>query len=346
MWYHLRPHGVACLPCRPMNNLGFPIRRICSLLFLCLFSICVRSQSGDEVHIAPPAAVTRSQTVGGPQSANRPIRVGVDVVLVPVTVTDSMNRPVLGLEKQDFTLLEDDQPQEIRYLWSEDAPISVGILLDLSRSMGNKIDDARAAVGEFFKTANPEDDYFVVTFADRPQVLADATQAVGSIQAKLASATPTGHTALLDAIYLGIDKMHSARYSRRALLIISDGGDNHSRYSKQDIRRVVQEADVQIYAIGIFDSVFKTPEEWAGKRLLTEITEATGGRTLTLNNPRRLPNLAATVSLELRNQYVLGFRPARSAGDHRWRRIKVKTTASRGEAPLQVHSKRGYLGPE
>lgn len=268
------------------------------------------------------------------------------MVLVPVTVTDSMNRPVMGLEKQDFTLLEDDQPQEIRYLWTEDAPISVGILLDLSRSMTNKIDDARTAVGEFFKNANPEDDYFVITFADRPRVLADATQSSESIQAKLASVTPAGHTALLDAIYLGISKLRSARYSRRALVIISDGGDNHSRYGKQDIRRIVQEADVQIYAIGIFDSFFKTPEEWAGKRLLTEITEATGGRTLTLSNPRGLPELAATVSLELRNQYVLGFHPSRTAHDRKWRRLKVKTTASRGDPPLQVHSKKGYLGPE
>jgi Ca-activated chloride channel homolog len=316
------------------------------LLLVCS-SIFAHSQAADEVHLAPqsssvqPSSVHDAMTVGG-----RPLRGGVDMVLVPVTVTDSLNRPVMGLEKQDFTLLEDNQPQEIRYLWTEDAPISVGILLDLSSSMGNKIDEARTAVGEFFKNANPEDDYFVITFADRPHVLADASESAAEIQAKLASATPSGHTALLDAIYLGISKLRSARYSRRALLIISDGGDNHSRYSKQDIRRTVQEADVQIYAIGIFDSIFKTPEEWAGKRLLTEITEATGGRTLALDHPRRLPEMAGTVSLELRNQYVLGFHPSRTARDRKWRRLKVKTTASRGEAPLQVRSKKGYLGPE
>jgi len=328
-----------------MVNRGFCSLRVLGLLlFLSLFSTCARPQSADDVHISPSAAGER--TIAGLESGGRPLRVGVDVVLVPVTVTDSMNRPVLGLEKQDFSLFEDDQPQDIRYLWTEDAPISVGILLDLSRSMSNKIDDARAALGEFFKDANPEDDYFVITFADRPEVLADTTQSAGSIQAKLASAAPAGHTALLDAIYLGITKLRSARYSRRALVIISDGGDNHSRYRKPDIRRLVQEADVQIYAMGIFDSVFKTPEEWAGKRLLTEITEATGGRTLTLDKPRQLPQLAAAVSLELRNQYVLGFRPAHAASDHRWRRIKVRTTAARGDAPLQVRSKKGYLGPE
>jgi Ca-activated chloride channel family protein len=320
---------------------------LCSLIIVCL-SVSARSQSADEIHIVPSAATERSLTrsIASLEGAGRPLRVGVDVVLVPVTVTDSMSRPVTGLEKQDFTLLEDEQPQEIRYFWTEDAPISVGILLDLSRSMSNKIDDARAAMGEFFKTANPEDDYFVITFADRPELLADSTQSASSIQAKLASATPAGHTALLDAIYLGIAKMRSARYKRRALLIISDGGDNHSRYRKQDIRRLVREADVEIYAIGIFDSIFKTPEEWAGKRLLTEITGATGGRTLTLDNPRRLPEMAATVSLELRNQYVLGFHPRRTVRDRKWRRLKVKTTASRGDPPLHVYSKRGYLGPE
>ena len=305
-----------------------------------------RPQSADEVHIVPAVKASRTETAIVERAPGKPLRVGVDVVLVPVTVTDNMNRPVTGLEKADFTLLEDEQPQEIRYFWTEDAPISVGILLDLSRSMTNKMDDARAAVSDFFNTANPEDDYFVITFADRPEVLAEATQSLGSIQAKLAAATPRGHTALLDAIYLGISKMRSARYKRRALLIISDGGDNHSRYSKHDIRRLVQETDVEIYAIGIFDSVFKTPEEWAGKRLLTEITEATGGRLLTLDNARRLPQLAATVSLELRNQYVLGFRPGGGSRDGRWRRIRVKTTASRGEVPLHVYSKKGYLGPE
>jgi Ca-activated chloride channel family protein len=212
--------------------------------------------------------------------------------------------------------------------------------------MSNKIEDARAAVGEFLNTANPDDDYFVITFADRPDLLADTTQSAGSIQAKLASATPSGHTALLDAIYLGIWKLRNARYSRRALLIISDGGDNHSRYRKQDIRRMVQEADVQIYAIGIFDSKFKTPEEWAGKRLLTEITEATGGRTLTLDSPRRLREMAAIVSEELRSQYILGFHSNRPARDGRWRKIKVQTTATRGDNPLQIYSKKGYLAPE
>lgn len=273
------------------------------------------------------------------------IRADVNVVLVPVTVTDSMNRPVLGLEKEHFQVYEGEEAQQIRYFSTEDAPISIGVLLDLSKSMSNKIDEAREALGEFFQTANPEDDYFVITFSDRPEVLADTTQSVGTIRAKLADAAPAGHTALLDAIYLGLNKAKHSRYKRRALLIISDGGDNCSRYRSREIKSLVQESDVEIYAIGIFDSIFKTPEEWAGKRLLTEITEATGGHTVTLGNPRQLPEIAAAISLELRSQYVLGYQPSNSARDGSWRKIKVKLSPSATPNPGQVYAKRGYLAP-
>jgi Ca-activated chloride channel family protein len=211
--------------------------------------------------------------------------------------------------------------------------------------MSNKIDLAREALGEFFKTANSEDDYFVITFADRPQTLADATQSIGSIRAKLAGVAPGGHTALLDAIYLGLSKAKHSRYQRRALLIISDGGDNCSRYRSREIKSLVQESDVEIYAIGIFDSIFKTPEEWAGKRLLTDITEATGGHTVALGNARQLPEVAAAISLELRSQYILGYKPSNSVRDGAWRQIKVKLNPSAAPAPGQVYAKRGYLAP-
>ena len=205
-------------------------------LNLCLALAPAQAQSDDPVHIVPraraatPAPSEVSLPEQGLMPHTRPIRADVNVVLVPVTVTDAMNRPVLGLDKQAFQLYEGEQAQHIRYFSSEDGPISIGILLDLSKSMSNKIDTAREALGEFFKTAHPDDDYFVVTFADRPQVLADATQSIGTIQAKLGQATPAGHTALLDAIYLGLSKARHSRYQRRALLIISDGGDNCSRY--------------------------------------------------------------------------------------------------------------------
>jgi Ca-activated chloride channel family protein len=275
----------------------------------------------------------------------KPLSVDVNLVLVPVTVTDSANRLVTGLERDQFVLYEGDQHQHIRYFSSEETPISLGVILDLSKSMQDKIDDARRAVAEFFEAAHPQDDYFVITFSDRPEVLADVTQSIGTIRAKLASAIPSGHTALLDAIYLGVSKMRSTRYQRRALLIISDGGDNRSRYRARELKRIVQEADVGIYAIGIFGKVFTTPEEWAGKRLLTEITAVTGGRTITLNDARELPAIAAALSRELRSQYVLGYRPSNPARDGQWRQIQVRLAPFSSSEPLHVYSKKGYFAP-
>jgi Ca-activated chloride channel homolog len=273
----------------------------------------------------------------------KPLRVDVDLVLVPVTVTDTMNRPVMGLQEEHFQVYEGNEPQQIRYFSAEDPPISVGLLLDLSKSMANKFVTERAAVEEFFKNANPQDDYFVVTFADRPRLLTTSIQSIEDIQQKLASDSPDGHTALLDAIYLAIARMQSARYERRALLVISDGGDNHSRYGLKDIRSLVEEANVQVYAIGIFDSMlFRSFEELMGRRWLEGITDVTGGRTVATALDK-VPEIAAEVSREMRNQYVLGYRPGNTARDGKWRKIKVLLNPSSGTPRVQIHYKKGYL---
>ncbi len=332
-----------------MLSLGPGFRGLTVLFSLMVCVAVAAAQEQSPVHLAPREKA--APEFSGPNAEpalvphTRAIRADVDVVLVPVTVTDTFNRPMLGLDKEHFQLFEGDEPQHIRYFSTEDAPISVGILLDLSRSMSNKIDMAKEALSEFFRTANPEDDYFVVTFADRPQLIADATQSIGTIQAKLADAKPAGHTAMLDAIYLALSKVKHARYHRRALLIISDGGDNCSRYRSREIKSLVEESDVEIYAIGIFDRIFKTPEEWAGKKLLTEITEATGGHTVTIGNARQLPEAAAAVSMELRNQYVLGYQPRNAARDGKWRKIRVRLNPAVAKKPAQVYAKRGYMAP-
>ncbi len=313
------------------------------------------AQETDQVHITPrakPADEQRQPEQIQPADAPleesslhiRPFRVDVDLVLVPVSVIDPKNRPVLGLKKNDFRLFENEQPQDIQYFSAEDVPISVGVIMDLSKSMADKIEVAREALGQFFGTANPDDDYFVVTFADRPHLLADSTRSLSTIQARLADAQPQGHTALVDAVYLGLHHSRFARHKRRALLIISDGGDNHSRYRSNELEKLVQEADVEIYAIGIFGTVFRTPEEWAGKRLLTRITEATGGHTITITNPRELPQAAEAISAEMRSQYVLGYRPDKGVQNTKWRRIKIRLNTPAAQA-LQVYWKRGYLLP-
>jgi Ca-activated chloride channel homolog len=272
------------------------------------------------------------------------LRVGVDLVLVPVTVIDEMNRPVMGLDKQHFTVYEDNDPQQISLFTEEDAPISVGLLLDVSRSMSNKFVTERAAVEAFFNNANPKDDYFVITFADHPKLLTSASQSIEEIQQALAANIPEGQTALLDAVYLAMSKMRSAKHDRRVLLIISDGGDNHSRYGMKEIKSLVAEANVQVYSIGIFDSgVFRSFEEFMGKRWLGEITDVTGGRTVAAGKLGQIPELAATLSREMRNQYVIGYRPSSAPSDGKWRKIRVLVTPPESNAKVHAYYKKGYM---
>lgn len=318
------------------------------LVFLSAVVLLAHSQSTDDVHILP-----REQPRQTPASlanhASPRLRIDVDLVLVPATVTDRMNRPIMDLRRQNFGLYENEAPQQIRFFSEEDEPISVGLILDVSNSMSNKIDTERAAVREFFKNANSEDDYFVISLADRPHLIADTTESLDDIQNKLALVDPKGHTALLDGIYLGMDKMRSARYQRRALLIISDGGDNHSHFTAKETRSLVRESDVLVYAIGIFDDLpipgFKTLEEKLGRHLLTDITNASGGRTIAADKREKVPAIAATISRELRQQYLLGYKSTNVLHDGKWRKIKLQITAQTADPPLRAYYKRGYLAP-
>src|SRR4029077_2282867 len=205
-----------------------------------------------------------------------------------------------------------------------------------------KIERAREAVVEFFKKANPEDEFFMIAFADRPEEVNDFTRSVEDIEGRLLYTVPKGRTAMLDAIYLGLNKMRQARYGRKALLIISDGGDNHSRYTESEVKNLVKESDVQIYAIGIYDQYFPTDEERLGPQLLSDITELTGGRAFSIDNPNDLAEVATKIGVELRNQYVLGYRPTNLAYDGKWHKIHVKLTPPKGLPPLRVYAKTGY----
>lgn len=273
----------------------------------------------------------------------KPLHVSVDVVLVPVTVSDRNNRPVTTLNRQDFALFEEDKRQEIRYFSSEEAPSSIAILFDVSKSMSDKLDSERAALVEFFKNANPADEYFAITFSDRPRLLATSPESIDELQHKLLATEPGGPTAMLDAVYLAESKLRSAHYERKAIVIFSDGGDNASRYTLREVKSLVQESDVQIYAIGLFDTFFVgTLEEKLGKKWLSEITDASGGRTITVDNKAKLPEAAAQISREIRNQYVLGYRPDMDKVS-RWRKIKVSVTDPVTNQRLRAYYRKGYL---
>jgi len=316
----------------------------------CVAGISARAQvSMEDVHVTPRVEPANPNPLGPVDPSfrthTRPMKVDVNLVLIPVTITDPMNRLVTGLDKENFQVFENKDQQELKSFSSEDAPVSIGVVFDMSGSMSSKIERAREAVIEFFKTANPQDEFFMITFADKPEEVSDFTSSVEDIQGKLVYTVPKGRTALLDAIYLGIDKMRQAKYPKKAMLIISDGGDNHSRYTEGEIKSTVREADVMIYAIGIYDHNMPTPEEVAGPGLLSDITEITGGRAFTIDNPNDLGDVATKIGIELRNQYVLGYRPKYPGHDGKWRKIKVKLIPPKGLPPLRVYAKTGYYAP-
>jgi Ca-activated chloride channel homolog len=290
----------------------------------------------------------KHDTPGQPIPRGRSIHVDVDLALVNVTVTDPYSRIVTGLEADNFRVFEDNIEQEVVNFSSEDVPISIGVILDLSGSMANKLGKAKEAALQFFKTANPEDEFFLVGFNERAQVLSPFTSNVEDLEGRMLTASAKGKTALLDAIYLGLTKMRDAQNGKRALLIISDGGDNNSRYNEKDIKQLVREADTQLYSIGIFEPIAyrsRTPEELNGPSLLNEMTELTGGRAFTIENLNDLPDIAAKIGMELRNQYILGYRPSNKAHDARWRKIKLKLRTPKGLPPLTAYSKTGYYAP-
>jgi len=301
----------------------------------------------DAVKLTKVDDVTRD-TFGKAFKPGDTLHLSVEMALLNVTVTDPYNRLVTGLEPDNFRVFEDNVEQEVLTFSSEDVPISIGVIFDYSGSMSNKVGKAREAALQFFKTANPQDEFFLVSFNERAELTSSFTNSVEDLQSRMMLTVPKGRTALLDAIYLGLSEMRGAHNAKRALLILSDGGDNHSRYNESDIKRLVKEADTQLYAIGIFDplgSRNRTPEELNGPSLLTEITEMTGGRVFAVEKLEDLPDIATKIGMELRNQYVLGYRPSNKVHDARWRKVKIKLRAPRGLPPLSVYSKTGYYAP-
>src|SRR5215471_13858858 len=276
------------------------------------------------------------------------IRVDTTLVLIPVTVTDPLNRFVTGLEKEHFKLFEDKVEQNILQFSSEDAPLSIGLVFDTSGSMGSKLQKSRQAAVQFFKTANPEDEFFLIEFNDRPELVVPFTTDTEDIQNRLTFTQSKGKTALLDGVYMAMNTMKKARNPRKAVLIISDGGDNNSRYTESEIKNAVREADVQIYGIGIFESIGargRTPEEMAGPGLLSEVAELTGGRSYNVENVNELADIAAKIGIELRNQYMLYYTPKNPVRDGKYRHVQVKLVQPRGLPPLKPFYRLGYYAP-
>ena len=272
------------------------------------------------------------------------LRLDSNLVLVPVTVTDNRGRLVAGLSQTDFMLTEDKHPQELVSFSRENAPISLGVIFDLSGSMAWKMVKARTAVEEFLKNVEPEDEEFLVTFAEVPELVSGFSSDPGVIQTALLSAIPNGRTALFDAVVLAIHQMRDARNQRKILLLISDGGDNHSRFSERELRHLVEEEDVQIHAIGIHDRA-ASREEYRGPGILEELAGMTGGQHHMVDNIAELPVLAARMSLSLHDRYLLGYRPTPAGPSGMFRKIEVKVKQPKGATRVYVYARRGYRMP-
>jgi Ca-activated chloride channel homolog len=346
---------------RPRKS-GLRYAALCAaILFLAAAQRVALSQDDplNKVHVPPPGTSATPAT-GAPAGAEAApltgndalkvspgarIRMDVDLVLVPVTITDPMNRLVTGLEQDDFFVYENNSLQKIRTFATEDAPVSIGIIFDLSGSMTSKLIRARDSILQFMKTANPQDEFFVIGFNDRPELIEDFTNSIEDIEARLQTVRSGHRTALLDAIYFGMDKMKLAKHERKALLVVSDGGDNRSRYTEGEVKAQVRESDVEIYSIGIFDPYAPTTEERMGPVLLNDLSEETGGRMFRVDDLADMGDIAVKISTELRNQYVLGYHPKTMQRDGKWRKVKVKLVPPQGLPPLTVHARTGYYAP-
>jgi Ca-activated chloride channel homolog len=276
-------------------------------------------------------------------------RADTTLVLVPVSVTDPGNRYVLGLGREHFHLLEDGVEQTITSFSNEDAPLSVGFLVDASGSMGAKLGISRRAVGQFLKSMNPSDEAFLVEFSDRADVTLPFTHDMDRIERRVETLTTGGLTAMLDGIHIAFDEMKNAANPRKALLIISDGGDNHSLYTSSQIEQLVREAGVQIYAVGVFEPFaalgLLSQAERDGPKLLSELAEQTGGRALAAVNDSEVPAIAARIGVELRNQYLLAYSPANRAKDGKYRRLEIKLEQPEALPSLKARWRLGYYAP-
>jgi Ca-activated chloride channel homolog len=274
-----------------------------------------------------------------PQKIHDPnFKVDVDLVLVNATVTDPFGRRLSGLEKNNFSIFEDGTEQEILSFSSEDVPVSIGLVLDLSGSMQSVVDSVRRAAHQFLYNSNPQDEILAVGFHGRAQLLSPFTHDPRELESQVLWLSSHGMTALFDGIYLGLSSMRDAHNKRRAIVVITDGGENHSRYSQKDIQQFVRESDVQIYFIAMPGT------DYLGPGMFREMAELTGGRTFD-SRTEAISDLVQKIGIELRHQYVLSYRPGNRARDGRWRKIKLVLRPPKGLPPLQTYYRTGYTAP-
>ena len=287
----------------------------------------------------PSAPKEKGQEVG-----DGPVIVNTDLITLTVTVTDTYGRFVSGLDKKAFKIFDDKEEQQIEYFSDDDAPVSVGVIFDVSGSMsGDKIRKAREALARFIETSHDSDEYFLVAFNSRAQLLLDKTRDGDAVLNKLTFVQTRSNTALYDACYLGVEKVTRGTHAKRAILLISDGQDNDSRYTFSEVRRLLKESDVVLYSIGILGG--NDPGSslgMEGQAVLDELSAVSGGKSFFPNTSVEMDDVFERIALELRHQYSIGYRPKNFKNDGKWHKLKVKVTPPRGLPRLFVRSREGY----
>lgn len=275
---------------------------------------------------------------------DKPISITTDLVTLTLTVTDTFGRYVSGLDKKAFTVIDNDKEQEITFFSDQDAPVSIGIIFDVSGSMSkDKIIKARNALERFINTSHPNDEYFLIAFNTRAQLLLDRTRDGNAVLDKLSLVQPKNNTALYDAVYLGTERVTRGAHQKKALLIISDGQDNSSRYNFGEVRRLLKESDVTIYSVGILGGGDAgSMLGMQGQSFLDELSGVTGGKSFYPSTNVEMDELFERIALELRHQYSVGYTPKDFAPDGKWRKIKVRVKPPRGLPRLTVRSREGY----
>lgn len=278
-----------------------------------------------------------------PKTEDGPLKIGTNLVTMTVSVTDPQERFVTGLEAENFEIYDEKVLQKIEFFSDDDAPVSVGIIFDLSGSMKGRVSRSNIALRKFMDTCHEEDEYFMVGFNSQAKLLSDFTPNPERITSAVMLAETKGETALYDAVYIGTEKIRQGRHPRKALIIISDGQDNNSRYTFRELRNLVRETDVQIYSLGITNVFNGDPLETEGQGILEELARLTGGRAFFPNNDLELQEVITRIGIELRHQYSIGYIPTTTdQTGNRWHKIKVKINAPKGLPSLTVRAKEGY----
>jgi len=345
----MQPGGYMYLPTRYGTKITAAFIAICAVTIF--FTLAVRSQEpAQEKPPTPnqpsqaPSPAPKQQQKMGVELDDKTLITHTDLITLTVTVTDTYGRYVSGLSKGAFAVFDNKLPQEITHFSDDDSPVSVGVIFDVSGSMsGDKVKRARDALSKFIQTSHDSDEYFLIAFNSRAQLLLDKTRDGDSILNKLTFVETKSQTALYDACYLGVEKVQRGAHPKRALLLISDGQDNDSRYTFNELRKLLKESDVTLYAIGILSgSDAGSALGMEGQGILDELSGVSGGKAFFPRSAAEMDDIFEQIALELRHQYSIGYKPDQFVNDGKWHRVKVKVTAPRGLPRLFVRAKEGY----